>query len=137
MKHWRLILAGAIAVSTIACGLAAWRIAFVPPAALIPADATDMRVRERSLSSYQATYQATSGFFDWRGATIRRFAAAGWVRGANPDSTSFDRRLWFVRRHTFGFLTVIEQVSMRAGSVDPPLVVLRYQRTIRFQLFEN
>jgi hypothetical protein len=137
MKLWRLILAGAIAVSTIACGLAAWRAAFVPPTALIPAGATDVRLRERSLSSYQATYQATSGFFDWRGSTIRRLTAAGWVRGANPDSTSFDRRLWFVRRRAFGFLTVIEQVSMRAGNADPPLVVLRYQRTIRIQLFEN
>lgn len=132
MKRWRLILIGALAAITLACGLAAWRVVLVSPYALLPPGAADVRVVRQGMARYQVSYQATAPFFEWRDATVQHYADAGWVRGRRPDSSTIDRTLWFVRRSDLGMLTMIEQVSFRATDAASPLVVLRYQRTVRF-----
>ena len=130
MKRWRLILVGAVAASLLACGLAGWRAAVASPYALVPRDASDVRVLRSGLLGYQTSYQAASGYWEWRGPIIRRLAAAGWVRGSSPDSAEFDRTLWFVRRRELGALSMLEQLSIRTSAADQPLVVLTYRRTL-------
>jgi hypothetical protein len=132
MKHWRLILVGALAAITLACGLASWRVVLASPYAMLPPDAADVHVVRQGIARYQVTYQATSPFFEWRDTTVQHYTDTGWVRGRRPDSSTIDRTLWFVRRSELGVLTMIEQISFRATDAASPLVVLRYQRTVRF-----
>jgi len=112
------------------CALLAWRAALGGPGAFVPADAAEVRVQLNTLSAYRATYRAARPLFEWRLATIQRLTDAGWARGRLPDSTRFDRSLWFVRRRELGFVSILEQVSIQAGDGDQPLVILTYRRSL-------
>ncbi len=132
MKRWRMVLISAVVLLTTLCGFGAWRAVFVVPAGLLPDHITNLVVERQSATLYQASFTATRSFWDWRAPVIARFSAASWVRGSLPDSSSFDRTLWFVRRREIGPLVVIEQVRMRADTAELPFVSFRYQRIFRF-----
>ncbi len=130
MLRWRLLLIGFCLSLVIICGWSALRSVIGAPTAFVPPDATDVQVYRINPVYYEVTYRAARPLLEWRLPTIERLTAEGWARGRLPDSNIFDRSLWFVRRRNLGFMSVIEQVSYRAGDGQTPLVILKYRRII-------
>jgi len=130
MQRWRLLLIGLCLAIAMVCGWSAWRAIFGAPIAFVPADATDVQIRQISSMNYEVTYRAAGPLLNWRVVTIQQLTAQGWARGRLPDSNRFDRSLWFVRRRDLGFISVLEQVSYQAGDGEKPLVILKYRRFI-------
>jgi hypothetical protein len=128
-------LLGLAGAAVAACGLLAWLAVAAAPASMLPADTAELQVRQNTMARYQATYRAARPLTEWRVATIERLTAAGWARGRRPDSPSFDRSLWFVRRRTVGGFSLLEQVSIRADDGPSPEVLLTYQRTFTLPAF--
>jgi hypothetical protein len=129
MRRWRWLLLGLLAAATAACGLLFWATVLAAPSALLPPDASEVRVRQNSLAHYQVVYRAAGPLTVWRLPTIDRLTSAGWVRGRRPDSPTFDRSLWFVRRRTVAGFGVVEYVSIQAEDGPTPMVLLNYQRS--------
>jgi hypothetical protein len=129
MKRRHFLFLGSLAAAAVACGALAWAVAFASPTALVPPDAAEVHVDHNSMSRYQVIYRAAHPLTEWRVDTIQQLTAAGWVRGRRPDSPTFDRSLWFVRRRTIAGFSMLEQLSIRAEDGPAPLVLLSYQRS--------
>ena len=130
MKRWQLPLIGLCMALALVCGVTAYQAIFIAPSAFVPSDATDVQIQQVSYSHYEMTYHAARPLREWRLGTIQRLSSQGWARGRLPDSNRFDRTLWFVRRRSLGFMSVLEQVSIQSGGGDTPPVLVTYRRTI-------